>query len=77
MKIRDYTDLIRNLPLEQHSFAVNANVWREKTDTPVVERICGSAKEIHLSRGEIYSSSDLHDLLVKTLMWGYMCGLAI
>lgn len=72
MKLSDFKDLINELPFKNQSFDIKKANWKSENQKEIIERIFGENQIITLNRFDLFnSSSNIHEFVIKTLMWGY------
>jgi hypothetical protein len=73
------SELIRLLPVRQHSTRVSRAVWEPRFAaaalTPEFETIFGGELEVSLSRQQIRRQADLRRKCLEVLLWGYPSGM--
>ena len=73
--IRNYSDLIKQIPVYCQSTIVKKSVWgRFSIDDEIKEAIFGSNEKVEISRSDVFSERDTAKKIVMTLMWGYPTG---
>lgn len=75
MKITDFKLLIKNLPVQQHSFDIKKSNWLKKEEIvnqdTLIENIFGNEELITICRNDLLVKQNLKHMVIKTLMWGY------
>lgn len=72
MKIYDYKELIRQLPINEQSFDIKADIWIGTSQESKIVEIFNKQNFITISRKDLFDSVDnLDKFVIKTLMWGY------
>jgi hypothetical protein len=72
MKIYDFKDLIRQLPNNEQSFDIKADIWKNSSQNSIIVDIFNNQNVITISRKDLFESVDnLDRFVIKTLMWGY------
>ncbi|WP_138480071.1 8-oxoguanine DNA glycosylase OGG fold protein [Dyadobacter bucti] len=80
MTIRNYSDLIRSLPVRQQSFSTKRSTW-EKAERQIPwlaqlnDKIFSNNKDVTISRQDIFATGDIRELIVRTIYWGYPRGM--
>jgi len=75
-----YEDLIRNLPLEEHSFTTKKKNWKNINPEIIEyhEDIFGQDTEITISRKDLFRSFNndpIETFILKVIYWGYPAGM--
>lgn len=74
MKISDYVNLIKEIPVKEHAFEIKIDKWNKTLLNPIVKKIKKENKDdsIILSRWDLLNSKEsLEKRIIKILMWGY------
>ncbi len=72
MKLIDYTDLIHELPVKEHSFTIKKNNWTNQHQQELIDNIFQKESSITLNRYDLTNSNhSIEEFILKTLMWGY------
>ncbi len=73
MKIIDFKDLIKEIPFYYQAFDIKRKIWSDIPQQELIEQIFypKSAEVITINRFDLYSSSNMEEFVLKTLMWGY------
>jgi len=80
MDISNYKILISNLPVRQQSFSTKRKTW-DKAEIQIDwlknlnDKIFGEKPILTISRQDIFETTDLRELIVKTIYWGYPGGM--
>jgi len=77
MKVADYKELINLLPEEQHSFTIKKSNWERYFSESFGPLILSqfTSDNIEISRHDIFQSSSLDEVIIKTILWGYPSGM--
>lgn len=71
MRITDFADLIRNLPVDNQAFDIKYDIWKS-VDSPLIEHIFKGNKIITISRYDLFQSTEnIEEQIIKILMWGF------
>ena len=80
MNITAFKTLISNLPVRQQSFTTKRTTW-EKAENQIEwlkklnDNLFGDKKNLAISRQDIFETTDLRELIIKTIYWGYTGGM--
>lgn len=80
MNISAFKTLIANLPVRQQSFTTKRTTW-EKAEKEIEwlrklnDNLFNDKKIITISRQDIFETTDLRELIIKTIYWGYTGGM--
>ncbi|SFS44185.1 hypothetical protein SAMN04487906_0497 [Zhouia amylolytica] len=75
MFIKNYTDLITNLPYQEQAFTIKRSNWSKYISAIDSNRFFKESNEITLSRMDLFhGAEEMESFIVKTLMWGYPTG---
>ena len=75
-----YKLLISNLPVRQQCFTTKRTTW-EKAENQIEwlkqlnDDLFGDNKTITISRQDIFDTTNLRELIIKTIYWGYTRGM--
>lgn len=83
MHLKDYRDLIRQMPVSAHAFTSSRKNWAThakgtSTFSKALRKLFGKASKITLSRSDLRHYADTEGLelfAVATLLWGYPAGM--
>jgi len=77
MRLKEYKDLISNMPVLQQSFSTKRKTWEKYNELSIsLREVFGDSKEIVMSRREIFKFQDSFDLkILKIILWGYPRGM--
>lgn len=80
MSIKYYKNLISTLPVRQQSFTTKRATWRKEEEQfywfkTLNQQMFQDNKTLTISRQDIFNSSDLRKVLIKTIYWGYPSGM--
>jgi hypothetical protein len=77
LKVADFSELIKVLPEQQQSFTIKKKNWESYFDKPYGPLLSShfTSDEIEISRHDIFLTTDLDELIIKTLLWGYPAGM--
>jgi hypothetical protein len=68
--LENYVDLIKNMPVQEHSFMVNIKSWNIENDL-VQEILSQFSEDFSIMRVELKEELPIEEFEIKTLMWGY------
>ncbi|MCK9640377.1 MAG: hypothetical protein M0R39_10775 [Prolixibacteraceae bacterium] len=80
MNIYSYKNLISSLPVRQQCFTTKRTTW-EKAENQfewlrkLNDNLFGDNQTFNISRQEIFETTDLTELIIKTIYWGYTGGM--
>jgi hypothetical protein len=80
MNITEYKSLISNLPVRQQSFTTKRTTW-EKAENQIEwlrklnDNLFNDKKILAISRQDIFETTNLRELIIKTIYWGYTGGM--
>lgn len=80
MNITAFKTLISNLPVRQQSFSTKRTTW-EKAENQIEwlkklnDNLFNGKKNLVISRQDIFETTDLRELIIKTIYWGYPRGM--
>jgi hypothetical protein len=80
MQINEFKILISNLPVRQQCFTTKRRIW-ETAESDIVwlktlnDNLFGNNKTLTISRQDIFDTTNLRELLIKTIYWGYTGGM--
>jgi len=80
MSIEVYKTLISNLPVRQQSFTTKRTTWKKAENqigwlNKLNDKLFGDKKTLAISRQDIFETTDLRELIIKTIYWGYTRGM--
>ena len=75
-----YKILIANLPVRQQSFTTKRTTWEKAESqfewlTALNNNLFGDNETLTLSRQDIFDTTNLRELIIKTIYWGYTRGM--
>lgn len=75
-----YKILITNLPVRQQSFTTKRTTWEKAESqiewlTALNNNLFSDNKTLTLSRQDIFDTTNLRELIIKTIYWGYTRGM--
>lgn len=74
MRITDFENLIRTMPVEHQSFDTKYQTWKNTDQSQIIDKIFESTNNgtLTLSRFDLFNSGyKLDEFVIKVLMWGY------
>lgn len=72
LKIQTFSDLIRALPVNSHSFDIQRKNWQVKHQQHIINRIFEGKDTITLNRFDLINANhDAEEFIIKVLLWGY------
>lgn len=80
MNIDSYKILISNLAVRQQCFTTKRTTWK-KAENQIEwlkkknEQLFGDNKTLTISRQDIFETTELRELIIKTIYWGYTGGM--
>lgn len=73
--IKDYSDLIKLIPVNYQSSIIKKEVWGKfSDDEDIIKSIFIGKDIVELSRADVFSEKDITRKLFTILMWGYPTG---
>lgn len=80
MDISKYKILISNLPVRQQSFSTKRKTWKKAENQldwleNLNDKIFGKKQILTISRQDIFETTDLREVIIKTIYWGYTSGM--
>lgn len=80
MELDYYKTLVSKLPVRQQSFTTKRTTW-EKAENQIEwlrklnNNLFDNKKTLEISRQDIFETTDLRELIIKTIYWGYTSGM--
>jgi hypothetical protein len=80
VKIANYKILISNLPVRQQCFTTKRNTW-QKAEAEIGwlkqfnDTVFGDKATLTISRNDIFETTVLREIILKTIYWGYTAGM--
>lgn len=80
MNIDSYKILISNLPVRQQCFTTKRKTWKN-AETELMwlkdlnDKLFGEIEILIISRQDIFETTELREIIVKTIYWGYTGGM--
>ena len=72
MQIIDFEKFIREIPYEYQAFDIKRKVWKNLSQSTIIDKIFEDNEEVTLSRSDLFHAAfDLEEFIIKVLMWGY------
>jgi hypothetical protein len=74
MRITDFENLIKAMPVEHQSFDTKYQTWKNTDQSQIIDKIFESTNNgtLTLSRFDLFNSGyNLDEFVIKVLMWGY------
>jgi hypothetical protein len=80
MNIDSYKILISSLPVRQQCFTTKRTTWKKAENQfkwllKLNDNLFGDNQTFTISRQEIFETTDLRELILKTIYWGYTGGM--
>ncbi|MBR3242793.1 MAG: hypothetical protein IKF90_08865 [Parasporobacterium sp.] len=73
--IKDYSELIRLIPVSNQSAKVKKEVWEKYSyKDEIKDAFFGSKEIVEISRADVHSERDIAKKIIMILMWGYPTG---
>lgn len=80
MNIDSYKILISNLPVRQQCFTTKRTTWLKAENEiswlkKLNDNLFGNLQTLTISRQDIFEATDLREIVIKTIYWGYTGGM--
>ena len=80
MNIDSYKLLISNLAVRQQCFTTKRTTWKKAENQiewlkKLNEKLFGDNQTLTISRQDIFETTELRELIIKTIYWGYTGGM--
>jgi len=80
VNIENYKILISNLPVRQQSFTTKRSTWRKAEKEiewleKLNDKLFGDNNTLTICRQDILDTTEIRELIIKTIYWGYTRGM--